>query len=272
MRIAASRPIHSLTKHLWLFGAFFKANLISSFEFRLNFLLTIFIDVIWYGVQIAQFAIIHTHFPQIGDWDINETRVFLGVIFVVDALFVIFLYPSLEILTDRVVKGDLDFLLAKPVSSQFLVSFERMNIATIANLFMGIGWLIWSLQGLPQVTWLQVLWFLALIPSALMIGYTFRFVLAATSVIFVRADNLQFLWWSIHRFGMRPDSIYKRSLRLVLMTVLPVVLIFSVPTRALLDQASLSLLLWTLFLGPFFLFLSMKYWHFCLRRYSSASS
>jgi ABC-2 type transport system permease protein len=95
---------------------------------------------------------------------------------------------------------------------------------------------------------------------------------SATAVIFTRSENLQFLWWQVYRLGMRPDSMYFPWLKWTLLTAIPVGVIVSIPARALLNPPDLFYLLWPLFLAPFLIYLSHRFWNFSLKFYSSASS
>jgi ABC-2 type transport system permease protein len=96
--------------------------------------------------------------------------------------------------------------------------------------------------------------------------------LYSTSILVTRADFLQYIWYSLFRLGLRPDAIYSGFVRIILIFVIPFAMVASIPARILLEPTNYWMLLWALVL-PFILFyLLKKYWAFCLRHYSSASS
>ena len=70
-------------------------------------------------------------------------RVFLGLLFVIDAIYMIIIHENLENMSEKVRKGDLDLLLAKPVNSQFMITLQKANTAIIGNLVLGTSWLIY---------------------------------------------------------------------------------------------------------------------------------
>jgi ABC-2 type transport system permease protein len=263
---------HFIKKYLNIYAAFVKASAIAEIEFRLNFALRIFNDIIWYVAQIFTFEVLYHHTKLIGSWDVHQTRVFLGVLFIVDACYMIFLQENLDRFSEKVRKGELDLLLTKPINSQFMISFQRVSVSCFGNLMIATGWFISSLIGLGNFSWSRSLWIFLLIPCGFAILYAIRFCMAALSVILVRADNLQFLWYQLYRLGMRPDSIYLRWLQIIILTVLPVGLIASVPARALLDPPETWVYVWSLLAAPISVWFSTRFWRFALSKYQSSSS
>jgi ABC-2 type transport system permease protein len=264
--------INTIKKYAYLYYAFFRASLQADLEYRANFTLRIITDVFWYAAQIFTFEVIYRHTKFIGHWDLDQTRVFLGILFVVDAFYMILLHDNLERFSDKVRKGDLDLLLVKPVRSQFMISFQRVGTANFANLILAIAWLWWSLSQLPDFNLMKLLWLLIVIPNGFLFMYTFRFCFACTAVIFTRSENLQFIWYNIYKLGTRPDSIYAPWMKYLLMTLVPVALIASVPARVIIDAPDWPLMIWSFFLGPCLVYGTTLFWKFCLKYYSSASS
>lgn len=262
----------NVKKYLGLFFAFLKASFVAELEYRINFFLRIVSDIFWYVAQIMTFEVLYRQTSYIGSWNLEQTRVFLGVLFVVDSLYMILLQENLERLSDKIAKGDLDLLLVKPVRSQFMISFQKVAVAHFGNLAIALAWLGWSLWTLPGIDWMKVLWLLILIPNGFLVFYAFRFSFAATAVIFTRSENLQFLWYNIYRLGTRPDSIYASWMKFIILSFIPVAMIASVPAHAVLDPPNWGLIVWSLFLGPFLVYLTTLYWKFCMRFYTSASS
>lgn len=250
----------------------FKTSFIADLEYRANYFTRIMTDILWYIAQVMTFEVIYQHTQKIGDWDKYQMRVFLGILFVIDALYMIIIHENLDNISEKVSKGDLDLLLAKPVNSQFMLTLQKANTALFGNLILGASWLVYALNGLNDFNWYRLLWLIILIPCSLMVIYSIRFMLSATAVIFTRSENLQFLWWQIYKLGMRPDSMYNPFIKYLILTALPVGVIVSIPARALLNPPELTYLLWPLILGPLLIYGTHRFWNFALKFYSSASS
>ncbi len=261
-----------IKRYLSIYWSFFKTSLIADLEYRFNFIVAVFNDVLWYSAQIITFEVLFLHSPQIGDWSIEQVRVFLGVLFIVDAIYMIFVHENLDRFSERVSRGDLDFLLLKPINSQFLVSCQKFVTPSIVNLLIATSWLIWSLSHIESWTLGNVFLFLLVIPNAVLVTYTMRFIFSSIAVILTRSENIQFLWFAFYRIGTRPDTIYAPAFRVLIITLIPVGIVASVPSRILFGDYEWPLIVWCLIIGPLFLWLSTKFWSFCLKHYSSASS
>lgn len=255
-----------------LYKALFKTSFIADLEYRANFLTRIVIDILWYAAQITTFEVLFRHTNKIGDWNLAQMKVFLGVVFIADAFYMVVFSENFDQFSEKVRKGDLDLLLAKPVNSQFMISFQKTSTAALGNLAIAVSWFTYSLLQLDSFHWGRVFWLLILIPCGLVALYSVRFSIAATAVIFARSDNLQFIWYQIYRLGMRPDSIYSPWLKWLLLTVLPVGVVASVPARAILEPPQWGLFIWVMVLASLLVYLSHRFWKFALGFYSSASS
>jgi ABC-2 type transport system permease protein len=260
-------------KYLYIFAGFFRASAIADLEYRMNLAMKILSDVIWYTAQLSIFEVLFRHIPSISGWTIDTTRVFMGMLFVVDALWMLLFSENLDRMSDKVRKGDLDLLLAKPVNSQFMMSLQRMNTAYLGNIFISSSWLIYSISRLPvAIPSSRFLILIISIPSSLLIIYSLRFMFSTLAVLFTRAENITYVWYQIYRLGTRPDALYPPWLRYIVLSFLPVGFLASVPSRLILNSPDFTLLAAAVGLAVFFLYLSNRFWRFALKRYSSASS
>ncbi len=262
----------SFFRHVRILKALATASFQADLEFRANFISRVVTDIFWYAAQILTFETLYLHTEMIGTWNRDQTRVFLGVLFVVDAIYMILFHDNLDHLSWKVRRGDLDLLLAKPVNSQMMISCQRMATALLGNFMIGFSWLIWSIWQLPDFSWMRLGFLIVLVPCGVTVLYCVRFVLSATAVIFTRAEGIQYMWYQLYKLGMRPDSIYVPWLRYLLLSLFPVAVIASVPARSLLDPPDYGLFLYVFGLTALLLYLSNRFWRFALTKYTSASS
>lgn len=261
-----------IQKYLSLYRAFFKASLIADLEFRLNFVLLMCAEFIWYATQLILYEVIYQHTSLIGDWSLAQMRVFIFLALFVDSIYMILWDTNFGKFNDDVRRGNLDLLLTKPVNSMFMLSSQKISISHIPCLIITSIGLIWASKQLPDFAWARLLWLIILVPSGLSVIFVGRFALNATALIFSRADFLQYVWYSLFRLGLRPDAIYSGVLRYILIFVLPFAMIASIPARFLLEPAQWYLVIWALVM-PLILFGFLNaYWRYCLKNYSSASS
>ena len=117
MRLMALRLIH-----LWL--AFFRNSLSRNMEYKMNFILDLFIDAIFYGSYFFFFSVIFSYVDSLGDFSKDAVIIFLIITYLTDSVFVFFFGSNTFQVNRMVVKGDLDLLLLKPVNSLFFISFR----------------------------------------------------------------------------------------------------------------------------------------------------
>lgn len=260
-------------KHLSLLKTFFLTSAISDLEYRLNLTIKVLTDVIWYAAQLSVFEVLFRHTMSISGWTLESTRVFMGLLFVVDALWMLFFSENLDRLSEKVRKGELDLLLVKPVDSQFMMSFQKMNTAYLGNLAIAGAWLVWSLVHLPEaVAWTRMLLLTITIPCSLAITYSMRFLFSAQALIFTRADNINYVWYQLYRLGTRPDALYPSWLRYAILSFVPMAFVASVPARLILEKPDLGLLAASIGIAVLSVYGSTRFWRFALKFYSSASS
>lgn len=262
-----------MKNYFLIFKALLKSSAIADLEFRANIFLKIFTDVIWYVAQISVFEVLFRHATNLSGWTLETTRIFLGVLFLSDAIYMFLFHENLDKLSDRVSKGELDLILAKPVNSQFMLSLYRMNTAYVFNMLLVFAWLIYCLNQLPgSFPFTGLLALFILLPASVMIVYAMRMFFCTLAIIFVRADNIVYFWYQLYRLATRPDGIYPNWLRYAILFVLPLGLIASIPTRLLVFEESLWWIVWTYLVAFFINYLCHRFWNYALTKYSSASS
>lgn len=266
----------AIPKYIEIYKGFFKASLVADLEFRFNFFLLICAEFVWYATQLVIYEVLYRHTNLIGGWGQEQMRVFMFLALFVDSIYMILWDSNFTKFNDDVRKGQLDLLLTKPVNSMFMTSSQKISISHIPCFFVTLSGLIWSLSQLPDFQWVKILWLFIVIPSGLTVIFCGRFSLNATALLFTRADFLQYVWYSLFRLGLRPDGIYASlfngALRKVLIFILPFAMIASIPTRFLLEPLQPTLLLWALCMPVILFYLTNKYWQYCLKNYTSASS
>ena len=260
-------------KYLSLWFSFFKISFMVVAEFRLNLIVNVVGDVVWYCTQLAIFEVLFYHAPQIADWNIHSMRVFMGILFTVDCFNMILFHENFEGAASAVKKGSLDFVLVKPVSSQFMFSFRKANPTYLINL--GIVWIYlgWAISSLDvSIEWWKFPLTALLIIAGTVVLYSLRFFFAAMNVIFTNATSLTYVWYQFYRLGTRPHSLYPNWLRWCVLTIFPVGLISSVPSTTLVRGLDVGWIIAAFCISAFLLFLTTRFWVYVLKRYSSASS
>lgn len=261
-----------MKRYLALFLSFAKASFQSELEYRMNFISKIVMEMTWYFGQIMVFEVLYSHVDNLWGWTLPMVRVFMGCLFVVDSFWMFFFEENFGRISEKIKDGELDLLLTKPIDSQFMMSMQRVNISYVLNIVGTISYFIWAVSNVPTLNPLRALWIIPLIPMGLAAQFAIRTFVASMSLIFVNAENLQYIWYNVYRFGTRPDALYPAKMRLVLMTIFPVAFLASVPARFVLAKNEPWLLPVCISVIGFFIWFARWTWMNSLKRYTSASS
>ena len=169
--------------------------------------------------------------------------------------------------------GTLDFVLLKPIDSQFWLSLRTLSPAGLPEIGLGLGLLAWgSHQAGVVLTLSSLLTVLVMLLAGGLILYSLWFLIAATSIWFVKTWNATEVLRALLASGRYPLNAYPPALRLLFTLVLPVAFLTTVPAQVLLGEAAAPMLLAGLGLAVLFFAAARAFWLFALRFYTSASS
>jgi len=153
-----------------------------------------------------------------------------------------FFMPNAEEFSELIRTGGLDFALLKPIDTQFLISFHKVDWSQLSNFFAGGVIAFVSLYNLatrevdPMVpSLLSVLLYGLFIVCGILMMYSLMIALSATSVWLGRNQSLYSFWFYITNFSRYPMEIYNHSWGRPLFGfftfVVPILLVVNVPAR-----------------------------------------
>ncbi len=210
---------------------------------------------------------------QLGGWSWQEALVVQGMYTLLDGVASTWLRPNLGAIVNHVREGTLDFVLLKPIDSQFWLSCRTLSPAGLSEIVLGLGLIAWAAPRAgasfgPASVALAVLLLLA----AVLLLYALWFLLATTSIWFVKTWNATEVLRAALTAGRFPLSAYPPGLRLVFTLVLPVAFLTTVPAEAILGRITPGWSGLALAVAGGGLLLCRAFWRYALRHYTSASS
>jgi ABC-2 type transport system permease protein len=210
---------------------------------------------------------------RLGGWSWNQALVVLGFYTLLDGLTSCLLQPNLSRIVGHVQNGTLDFVLLKPVDSQFWLSTRMLSPWGLPGIAAGLCLVTWAARSAGAgVQPGAVLLAAGLLLASALILYSLWFVLASLSIWFVKVWNATEVLRYALVAGRYPVSAYPPALRLLFTFVLPVAFLTTVPAQAILGNGERLWALGALAMAAGCLALSRRFWHFSLRHYTSASS
>jgi ABC-2 type transport system permease protein len=260
-----------MQRYLKILKLFWTAAIASELEYRLNFLLAALSSVgNLAGSLFGLFLFYRTGYTFSG-WSWQAALVVLGIFTLLQGFAATFLSPNLNRIVRHVQQGTLDFVLLKPIHSQFWLSTHTLSPWGLPDLVFGsiiIGYAGKSL-GLKITDYL-----LGAVPLffGLVILYSLWFMLGATSIWFVKVYNATEVLRGLLEAGRYPIVAYPAAYRFFFTFVVPVAFLTTIPAEAMLGRVQITWLLGAGLLAVALFFVSTWFWRFALRFYTSASS
>ncbi len=231
--------------YLNVFLTFARNSLVRDMSFRTNFILQCISTISWTVMNIGFYLIVFQYTNSIGKgtgWGRDEFFVFLATTWIINSLVQTFFMPNAQQFSELIRSGNLDFALLKPIDTQFVISFPRVDWAALSNLFMGITLLFYSLYQLTTriesplvLEWRAILMYPFYIACGTVIMYSVMITLASTSVWLGRNQTLYNFWFYITNFSRYPMEIYKVGWGIALWAfftfLIPVLLVVNIPAR-----------------------------------------
>jgi len=170
-----------------------------------------------------------------------------------------------------VVSGDFDLMLVKPMSALFRVLMggaDVIDLITLPPIYLATVY-VGSLLA-PSVG--QVLIYILLIITGMLITTAFHIIVISFGIITLEVDHTIMIYRDVSAMGRMPTDIYKEPLKGILTYFIPVAIMMSLPAKAFLGLASKVAIFSALGISIIFIFISLRFWNFALKKYTSASS
>jgi ABC-2 type transport system permease protein len=260
-----------MQRYFKILRLFWTTAIAAELEYRLNFLIATFTSIAnLVGSLFGLFLFYRTGYTFQG-WNWQEATIVLGLFTFLQGFSATFLVPNLNDIVKQVEEGTLDFVLLKPISSQFWLSTKTISPWGLPDLFFGIILIIYAGRNLG-LTWYNYVASLTPLGFGIVILYSLWFILGATSIWFVKVYNVTEVLRGLLEAGRYPMSAYPAVYRIFFTFVVPVAFLTTVPAQAMLNRSEMTWILGAILLAGLLFGFSILFWRFALRFYTSASS
>ncbi len=262
-----------MSRYTRLYLYFLRFSFSKSLEFRFDFTFRIFMDTIYYLINIAFFKVIFLHTNLLGGWTEKQMMVFVAGYLLVDAINMTIFSTNMWWLPYFINRGELDYYLIRPVSPLFFLGLREFSVNSFVNFLMALtfcGYAIWDLgEGL---SFLNIFFFGLLLLNGSLIYFCIQMLMIIPVFWTHSARGFVDLFYAMGQAMERPDRVYRGWMKIVFTTILPFALIASFPAKIFLDpfdaKTMAHLFIMTVILWSTMLF----FWRKGLANYSSASS
>jgi ABC-2 type transport system permease protein len=241
---------------------------------KINLVIWIFVELLWFALQLSFFAVIYAHTDHIADWTKWQVVLLIGTSHFIQQIFQAFFLTNITQLSELIRTGKLDFMLLLPLNTRFVVSLRQVDLGGFVNALSAlavVGYALNKLAMVPSVG--QLVCYALLIGAGILIHYSLMLLLASVSFWTVRAQGIVWGYYSLFNIARYPDAAFRGLFKMVFTFAVPMLLVANVPARLLANTLTTParMLLVALMCVACFV-VSELGWRFALKHYTSASS
>ncbi|BCX14570.1 MAG: hypothetical protein KatS3mg088_253 [Patescibacteria group bacterium] len=170
-----------------------------------------------------------------------------------------------------VVSGNFDLVLSKPFDPLFRVvfgGFDFIDLVTIPPLVLVLFFVAQAINP----SFLDVILFSLLLINSLFISFSIHTLIVSFSIITLEIDHIVMIYRDLETMARFPLEIYGPKIATFLTYFIPLGIMVSFPAKVLMGLLNWRFVLFSFLFAFIFYFVSVKFWNFALRKYTSASS
>jgi ABC-2 type transport system permease protein len=260
-------------KYLKVYKKFLHTSFASELEYKTNILIDLITAILSLIGSIFLLSIFFQNNSSIGDWEFEEALIIQGIYTILNGITNTWFNPNLSEIVKHIREGTLDFVLLKPIDSQFFISLKKINPSGFLEIMLGICLLLFCIK-FNQINLNLSFLCLSLITMtcSICILYSLWFFISTTTIWFVKTWNATEVLRSFLYVGRFPLNSFSFSLRIFFSVFIPIAFITTIPSEVFLGLSQSWKILLEIIVALVFLITSRKFWLFALKFYSSASS
>lgn len=241
--------------------------------YRANLINNFFSSLTWALLILTSMVLITARTTEVFGWRREQILILTGIFSAGIGVFHMLFSNNFGNLARIVNLGQLDSVLTKPIDTQFLVSLSDINFVQISRIIIGFLFSAYIISSSKMsVSLFSLVSTVMLLLIGLTLLYSIWMMVMTLTIWFTRLSNLVELMFNVTGMARYPREMFAGASRVIAITVLPLTLVMIVPTKTLLQRATLLDIGSLLFTTGIFFFLSRKFWQFALKYYTSASS
>jgi ABC-2 type transport system permease protein len=240
-------------------------SFISSFGYLLGKLVRI-------GFFLFFLFSIFKHTDALAGYSLQEVALFFLTFNIVDILAQLF-FRGVYGIRSLIREGDFDYFLIQPANVLFRVAFQTVDFLDVVTILPVFAITFYLFRRIHMEAPIAHFFLYALLTlNGLVIAFAIHIAVASLAVLTQELENTIWIYRDLMTLGRFPSDIYDPPMRAILTFVVPVAVMVSFPAKAFLGRLSPAWMIQAGFMAMTSLALSLWFWTFSIRRYTSVSS
>jgi ABC-2 type transport system permease protein len=224
------------------------------------------------GIQVFLLNILFGKNELYVGWSKSEAYLVIGIWNLLNYLGWSIFSTNLLYLESKVVEGKFDYILLKPISSDWYASFSDFFITNFITALSGIILIVYYIiVEWGNISLVNVLVGLVAICIALLIWYAIYLFFAAFTISNPRNGVLS-IAKELLGLTKYPIDVFGESMKVVFYTVIPIAFLTTLPANIIIGRGKYEFILIGLGIGLILLLIAKLVWKMNVKKYSSASS
>ncbi len=262
-----------IKKYLKLYKIFIANALSYEVQYRLDTWLKMGTNLLWIFMLFSIIEVIFSHTTTIVGWSKPDVYLLTVIWVLMDELFITLFRDNFYNFSTLTAEGELDFYLIKPVNTLFMVTTKKILTRSayrfITQLLI-LSWLIYQYDFSVSVRSIPL--FFLLLAIGLLIQYSYSLFFNIFNFWFLRIENMNEAIGIMSMSGRYPLEILPKMLKIISLTIIPIAFTAYIPVATLLGKTPWLLTIYAALFAIILFLISITFWNFAVRRYSSASS
>jgi len=256
-----------------VYRQYWRINVLTTLEYRENFLVWFAFTFIYHGSAIAALWIVLTRFPSMNGWSFRDMAFLYAIWMLAHALHNT-LFSTIGEIPEYVRDGEFDRLLVRPLDTLFQAIATPGQVFPDELILALVTFVVATIYAGVHVDALFLGFIPLIVAGGALIDLGINLIISTTAFWFVKVDALRWIFVQLEQeFTRYPITIYTRSVQLLLTFVFPFAFMNYFPARFFLHKGAggfglppvVGLL--TPAIGLVFVAGAYVFWRFGLNRY-----
>jgi len=258
----------AIKKYFKIYKRILALSTMKKMAYPLNLSLIIIALTVGVAITLLFADIIYKKFNGIAGLQYEQILVIIGIAMIVDGCSWMIFWRGLAELPRLIHNGKFDFVLTRPIDTQFSQAITSIDIEDLSKVFVGLFIVIQNTATL-EISGISILFFIISMLNSLVIIYSISCIGSCVCFWFVKFEGNWRITNTMLELSKYPTDIYQGMAKLVFTFVFPIAFLATVPAKILTNPFHWSLILGSTLTAIVFFAIARKMWFIGLRKYSS---
>lgn len=240
--------------------------------YRGSFIVSLALLSVWVATYVILIEVIFSHTPTLSGWSKGEVLLITSFFYFIQNISDMFFKDGFEEFHESVRRGELDFKLTKPASSRLLLFFGEMRFDYLGGLIPTSFFFIYAIKNIQfSVSVIDFFYGFSLAFFSIVLYFSILSIIATFAFWLHRNTALNTLIFNVTQVSRYPRQMYGNVVAKIISFGIPLALLASIPAEVTVRFNNGYMPVFFVAITAFFYALSKFFWHYGLRKYTSAN-